>query len=333
MKRVRDIKGVFVYAYASAVGREESRGPHGECFDYHDESNRFGAETWEKAEGEMQSIALSLALKKGRLRSLPELLFSGDLQNQCVASAHGLIGYGIPYFGLYGACSTLIEGMCLASLLIGGGQAETAGVVTSSHTAAAERQFRLPLEYGGQRPPTAQWTATAAGAFILSSRHTSPVSVRAAMPGRMVDGGIRDAANMGAAMAPAAADSILAFLKETGSTPDGYDCIVTGDLGTVGSELLLMLLSKEGVTVKNHLDCGVMLYDPETQDAHAGASGCGCSAAMLAAYFLPRLERGELRRVLFLSTGAIMSPSSVAQGENIFGIAPAVLLERVAEKG
>ena len=327
LKDVRKIENVYVLASASVVGREEWRGPFGRCFDFHDESNRFGAKTWEKAEGEMQSIALSLALKKEGAYDMPDFLFSGDLQNQCVASAQGLVGYKIPYFGLYGACSTITEGLCLASLLLGGEMAERVGVVTSSHTAAAERQFRLPLEYGGQRPPTAQWTATASAAFILGRGKRTPVRIRAVAAGRMIDGGIRDASHMGAAMAPAAADSILRFLSSTKSSPEDYDHIVTGDLGIYGSELLLMLLSEEGVTVKNHLDCGSLLYDLASQDAHAGASGCGCSAAMLSAHFLPRLWRGELKRVLFLSTGAIMSPSSIAQGENIFGVAPAVLLE------
>ncbi len=327
MKRVKPLSRVYVHSHATAVGREEWRGPFGRVFDFHDESNRFGADTWEKAEGEMQSIALSLALKKGKVKEMPEFIFSGDLQNQCMASAQGLIGYGVPHFGLYGACSTLIEGMCLASLLLDGGGADTAAVVTSSHTAAAERQFRLPLEYGGQRPPSAQWTATAAGAFLLSAKEKTPVSVRAAMAGKMIDGGIRDSSNMGAAMAPAAADSILTFLKDSGTRPEDYDRIVTGDLGVLGSELLLMLLSEEGITVKNHEDCGCLLYDLEAQDAHAGASGCGCSAAMLSAHFLPRLWHGDMKRVLFLSTGAIMSPTSVSQGENIYGIAPAVVFE------
>lgn len=327
MSRVKSLSRVFVLSHASAVGREEWRGPFGKTFDFHDESNRFGKDTWEKAEGEMQSIALSLALKKAKRKDMPELVFSGDLQNQCMASAQGLIGYGIPYFGLYGACSTLIEGMCLASLLLDGGSIESAAVVTSSHTAAAERQFRLPLEYGGQRPPSAQWTATAAGAFLLTVKEKTPVSVRAAMAGKMIDGGIRDASNMGAAMAPAAADSILSFLKDSGTRPCDYDRIVTGDLGVIGSELLLMLLRDEGVKVNNHEDCGCLLYDLEAQDAHAGASGCGCSAAMLSAHFLPRLWHGDMKRILFLSTGAIMSPTSVSQGENIYGVAPAVVFE------
>ena len=326
MKRVRKTDGVFFEAYASVVGREEKRGPFGGCFDAYDDTNLFGARTWELAEGEMQGRALSLALGKIDRGARVDYLFSGDLQNQCMASAHGLLPFGIPAFGLYGACSTVVEGVCLASLVLNGGGAERCAVVTSSHTAAAERQFRLPLEYGGQRAPTAQWTATASGAFLLA--RTGRTRVAAAMAGRMVDGGIADAAHMGAAMAPAAADSILAFLKDTSLSPDALTYVVTGDLGAYGSELLLTLLAKEGVTLKNHLDCGCLLYDPARQDAHAGASGCGCAASMLAAYFLPMLERGEAERILFLATGALMSPSSIAQGENIFGIAPAVLLER-----
>lgn len=326
MKRIKKTEDVFIFSHASAVGREEWNGPFRERFDHHDESNLFGAKTWEMAEGEMQRIALTLALKKSGFSENIDFLFSGDLQNQCMASAHGLLPFGIPYFGLYGACSTLTEGLCLASLLLSGGKGERACVVTSSHTAAAERQFRLPLEYGGQRPPTAQWTATAAGAFCLSKGGGGGVRIRAAMAGKLYDGGISDPADMGAAMAPAAADSILTFLRESGTVPSDYDHIVTGDLGMHGSALLKELLLSEGVKADNHLDCGCLLYDGKRQDAHAGASGCGCSAAMLSAHFLPMLERGECRRILFLSTGALMSPSSVAQGENIFGIAPAVLL-------
>ena len=325
MRRVRKIENVRFEAYASVVGREEKRGPFGAHFDAYDESNLFGATTWEMAEGEMQGMALALALAKGERGATVDYLFSGDLQNQCMASAHGLLPFGIPEFGLYGACSTAVEGLCLASLVMHGGGAERCAVVTSSHTAAAERQFRLPLEYGGQRAPTAQWTATASGAFVLSGKGT--VRISAVMAGRMIDGGIADASHMGAAMAPAAADSILAFLKDANLSPEELDFVVTGDLGVYGKQHLLTLLAEEGLRLSNHLDCGCLLYDRAHQDAHAGASGCGCAASLLAAHFLPLLERGEARRILFLATGALMSPSSVAQGENIFGIAPAVLLE------
>lgn len=278
----------------------------------------------------MSRRALRLALKRAALPpSAVELIFAGDLQNQCVASMHGILPFDIPYLGLYGACSTCTEGLLLSALALSAGF-ELCAAVTSSHNCAAERQFRLPLEYGGQRAPTAQWTATAAGAFLLASgaRAKDCVRITAAMAGIMVDGGIRDAANMGAAMAPAAARSIREFLEESDTAPTDYDLIVTGDLGREGSALLAELLLADGVDLGDrHRDCGSMLYHPEKQDAHAGASGCGCSAAVLSAHFLPRLASGEYRRILFLSTGALMSPSSVAQGEDICGIAPIVRLE------
>lgn len=328
MGRVFKFESVFVGAAASVVGKEEKKGPLGGAFDYHDETNLFGADTWERAEAGAVSYAITFALKKWGKERMPELLFAGDLQNQCVASAEGALAFGIPYVGLYGACSTLTEGLLLAAIALSAGGIQTAMAASSSHNAAAERQFRLPLEYGGQRPPTAQWTATAAGAYVLS-RTEGRVRLTHGMAGRIVDGGITDATNMGAAMAPAAADSILAFLHETGTDAADYDAIVTGDLGAEGSVLLSLLLKKEGVSLADrHYDCGCLLYDAKTQDAHAGASGCGCSAAVLAAHFLPRLASGELGRVLFLSTGALMSPQSIAQGGDIYGIAPAILLER-----
>lgn len=326
---IAKIENVRLVAAASAVGHEEYAGPLGQLFDFHDDTDRFGAKTWELAEGEMAGCAMNFALKAASWSpDLVDALFAGDLQNQCVATAHGSLPFGIPYVGLYGACSTCTEGLMLASLVLDGGHYERAAVVTSSHNCAAERQFRLPLEYGGQRTPTAQWTATASGAFLLERGAETGVHVRAAMIGRMIDGGIRDAANMGAAMAPAAADSILRFLAESGTSPEDYDKIVTGDLGREGSALLLYLLEREGVKIAMcHEDCGCLMYHPEKQDAHAGGSGCGCSAAVLAAHYLPKLRKREYKRILFLSTGALMSPSSVAQGENIFGVAPAVLLE------
>ena len=327
MGRIFQFSDVHITASASVAGREENRGPLGGRFDYHDEENRFGAKTWEQAEAAAVGMALAFALKKWGAGKTPELLLAGDLQNQCVASAEGLLPFGIPYIGLYGACSTMTEGLLLAAIALSSGSIKSAAAASSSHNAAAERQFRLPLEYGGQRAPTAQWTATAAGAYILESGAYG-VRITHGMAGKMVDGGIKDAANMGAAMAPAAADSILAFLHETKTTACDYDAIVTGDLGKEGSTLLSILCEREGVRLDGrHADCGCLLYDSKKQDAHAGASGCGCSAAVLAAHFLPRLVKGELRRVLFLSTGALMSPQSIEQGGSIYGIAPAVLLE------
>ena len=329
MTRVIDIKTpVRILTAASAVGYEEFRGPLGEKFDFHDDSDRFGEKTFERAEGELAHIALNLALKKAELSHTEiDLLLAGDLQNQCVASSGGLLSFGIPYIGLYGACSTLGEGLFSAALALSGAPAlSRVAVVTTSHNSAAERLFRLPLEYGGQRTPTAQWTATAGGAFLLDRERTG-VLITHVMAGRILDYGIRDPANMGAAMAPAAADSILTYLEKTRTSPEDYGAIVTGDLGREGSALLAELLLKHSVKLGNHSDCGAMLYYEKKQDSHAGGSGCGCSAAVLAAHFLPLMQSGALRRMLLVPTGALMSPSSVAQGGSIAGIAPVVCLE------
>ncbi len=326
MARIMRFSDVRLAAFGTVVGREENRGPLGGRFDYHDDSNRFGATTWEQAEAGAAGMAMTFALKKWGAGKSPELLFAGDLQNQCMASTSGLAPFSIPYLGLYGACSTMTEGLLLAALSLSAGAVASAAAVASSHNAAAERQFRFPLEYGGQRTPTAQWTATAAGAYILEKGKTG-IAITAGMAGRVVDGGISDAANMGAAMAPAAADSILAFFRETGTGATDYDAIVTGDLGEEGSVLLSVLCEREGVRLSHHYDCGCLLYDKQTQDVHAGGSGCGCSAVVLAAHILPKIARGEWHKVLLLSTGALMNPQSIEQGGNIYGVAPAVLWE------
>lgn len=326
MGRIFSFDGVCIAASAAVAGREESRGPLGGAFDFHDDSNRFGAKTWEQAEASLIRMALSFALKKRNKEDPPELLFAGDLQNQCMASVTGLLPFGLPYVGLYGACSTMTEGLLLASIALSSGGVTSAAAASSSHNAAAERQFRFPLEYGGQRSPTAQWTATAAGAYILEKGNTG-VRITHGMAGKLIDGGISDASNMGAAMAPAAADSILTFLAETGTRAADYDAIVTGDLGEEGSCLLSILCEREGVRLTGHRDCGCLLYDKESQDVHAGGSGCGCSAAVLSAHFLPKLVSGEMKKILFLSTGAMMSPQSTQQGGSIYGIAPCILLE------
>lgn len=328
---------ISVSASASAVGCEEWKGPYGEYFDFHDPSDRFGAKTWELAEGEMAKCALNLALKKRKISHEEiDVLFAGDLQNQCMASSAGLYSFGIPYIGLYGACSTSVEGLLLAALTMNAQKkvARTA-VVTSSHNCAAERQFRLPIEYGGQRTPTAQWTATAAGAFLLEKEKKGmqdSACIRTGMIGRAVDGGISDANNMGAAMAPAVCDSLRTYFEESGEKVEDFDLIVTGDLGTEGSAILEVLCRDVGFSLLDrHFDCGANLYDLQKQDAHAGGSGCGCIASMLAAYFVPKLSRGEYRRLLVLATGALMSPSSIQQGGSIIGIAPAIVMEY--EKG
>ena len=311
-------------SYAAVGGYEEGRGPLGKKFDFLDPTDRFGMKTWEKAEGEMGRLALNLALNKKNLSpSNLDALFAGDLENQCVASSNGLYSFGIPYIGLYSACSTLTEGLLLLSSLISSQKLRTGAVVTTSHNAAAERQFRNPIEYGGQRTPTAQWTATASGAFILSNG--GKVKIIEAMIGKIVDGLTKDASNMGAAMARAAFDTVYNYFSLSSISPRDIDLIVTGDLGKVGSLIFEELMSKELPNINSrHIDCGNLLYDENSADIHSGASGCGCSASVLASHFLPELERGTYKNILFMSTGALMSPSSVMQGHTILGIAPLI---------
>ncbi len=330
MRRITRLKTpIHFKSWASVGGFEERRGPLGDKFDFCDVSDKFGQSTWEIAEAEMGRIALNTSLSKAGLSHTDvELLVAGDLQNQCVASSTGLSSFGIPFLGVYGACSTCTESiMMLSSFIDSSDSMQMGAALTTSHNSAAERQFRTPIEYGGQRPPTAQWTSTAAGAFILA-RGEGDVMITEYMPGRIVDGSTSDGANMGGAMAFAAFDSITAYLEESGEDIYNIDAIITGDLGRVGSDILRDLLLKELPGVERlHDDCGLLLYDMKKQDAHSGASGCGTSASVLACHFLPLLAEGRLRRILFLSTGALMSPSSLLQGENIYGIAPLIRLE------
>ncbi len=320
-------------AAGTVVGGKEHDGPLGDCFDFHNPGDRFGEASWERAESEMQRMALASALSKADMRAEDiDMLFAGDLLNQCVGSSYGLLSYDIPYFGLYGACSTSAEGLLLASAMVGAGYARVAAAVTSSHNAAAERQFRTPLEYGGQRPPTGQWTVTGAGAFILTNEERAQgramATVCTAFPGIVVDAGITDVANMGAAMAPAALDTLLRFFSASHTTPLDYDLIVTGDLGWEGSRILCDLADAEGLDLRSkHNDCGMMIFSRNTQDTHSGGSGCGCSAVTLGGYLLPKLAAGELSRILYLATGAMMSPDSVKQGQSIPGIAHLICLE------
>lgn len=315
---------VYITSSASVAGYNEEKGPLGGSFDITDETgeDKFGKETWEGSEGEMQRLALTRALEKAQLdESELSAIFAGDLQNQCVGSNYGLLDFDVPFFGLYGACSTCAEGLILASVLTSAYGVTTAAVA-SSHNCAAERQFRYPIEYGGQRAPTAQWTVTGAGAFILSpdGDGTAP-SVTDVLPGRSIDRGINDLNNMGAAMAPAAIDTLSRYFDESGRRPDSFDLIVTGDLGFEGSRILSEFLSSMGHPIGDvHADCGLMIYDREGDDKHAGGSGCGCSASVLSAHILPRMMRGEISDILFMATGALMSPASVQQGNNIPGI-------------
>ena len=261
-----------------------------------------------------------------------DYILAGDLLNQCISSTFGLRSLGIPFLGQYGACSTMAQTLGLASLFVETGIARRAVAVTSSHFCSAERQFRFPLEYGGQRTPTAQWTATAAGSVVVGAHGRGEVKINAVTFGRIADLGIKDANNMGAAMAPAAAQTLHDYLTDTGASPSDYDLILTGDLGAVGCELMDEILEKDGIDIREiHNDCGLMIYERQAQDVHAGGSGCGCSAAVLCSIILRQLSSGELKKVLFIGTGALMSTTSSQQGESIPGIAHLVFLESQAK--
>ena len=273
----------------------------------------------------MQKAALHTALRKGGMtQDALQLAFAGDLLNQCISSSFSLRGTGIPVFGLYGACSTMAEGLCLAASAISGGYADTAAVLTSSHFASSERQYRYPLGYGGQRTPTAQWTVTGAGCALLSANGSGPC-IPYATVGQIIDKGITDQNNMGAAMAPAAYDTIRRHLDDCSLSPEDYDLIVTGDLGSVGKAILLDLFARDGVNLAAvYEDCGVLIYDAKRQDVHAGGSGCGCSSVVLCGYLLKRMAQKQLSRLLFCGTGALLSPTSTQQGESIPAICHAV---------
>ncbi len=316
-----------IHSFASIVGQKEGDGPLGHCFDHVDPDPNFGEKTWELAESRLQSNTLLLAMNKGRIEPQDlDCIVAGDLINQCTGTAFALRSLEVPFLGVYGACSTMAESLMVSSLLVEGGFCDKAAAVTSSHFSTAERQFRFPLSYGGQRPPTAQWTCTASGAVVLSSQSHAPY-VRGCCIGKINDLGVTDANNMGAAMAPAAADTIQRYLRDTGTNPSDYDAIVTGDLGNVGSHLLVELLRKEGLDIAaRHKDCGAMMFDQDAQDTHAGGSGCGCAASILCGYFLPRLQSGEMKRILFAATGALLSTMSAQQGESIPGISHLVEL-------
>lgn len=307
---------------AAVVGKKEGEGPLGACFDKIFEDTTLGTKTWEQAESALQQQAVRMAIDKaGFSPSQIHYLFAGDLLNQCIASTFGLRGFGIPLFGQFGACSTMAQTMAMASIFVDSGAADICCAVTSSHFCTAERQFRLPLEYGGQRPPGAQWTATASGAAVIGLGGNG-VHIRAVCGGRVVDLGVTDANNMGAAMAPAAADTLTRFLSDTHTCPDDYDLILTGDLSAVGAQLFCDLTAQNGIRLGNRYnDCGLMLYDRQKQDVHAGGSGCGCSGAVLCSHIMQQMHAKQLNSVLFLGTGALMSPTSSQQGESIPGIA------------
>lgn len=311
-----------ILGYAAVVGKKEGEGPLASFFDQIFEDTTMGEKSWEKAESAFQREAFTRAVNKAGLSpSQIQFLFAGDLLNQNIASTFGLREYAVPLLGQFGACSTMAQTLAMSSIFVDSGAADLCAAVTSSHFCTAERQFRFPLEYGGQRPQTSQWTATASGSAVVGMGG-SGVRVADVCIGRIVDLNITDANNMGAAMAPAAADTLQNFLQDTGTSPDDYDLILSGDLGGVGSQLLRELLERQGITLGgNYNDCGLMLFDRQTQDVHAGGSGCGCAASVLCSYLLSKMEQGEFKNVLFMATGALMSPTSSQQGESIPGIA------------
>ncbi|MDO4830279.1 MAG: stage V sporulation protein AD [Clostridia bacterium] len=311
-----------IIGYASVAGKKESEGPLGSGFDKLIFDSYDGFDTYEQAESQFQTEAVSLALEKSGVSAQDvDYIFAGDLLNQCVGSSFGLKSFNIPYLGQYGACSTMAQGLIMAAVFVEGGAASTAMCVTSSHFCSAERQYRFPLEYGGVRTPTAQWTVTGAGSCVLKNDKKGPCVARATV-GRIVDLGVKDANNMGAAMAPAAAQTIKDYFTDTNTSPKDYDLILTGDLGKVGSASLYDLLLMENIDIRNnHNDCGLMIFDRKKQDVHAGGSGCGCAGSVFCSKILNSINDGRLKNILFIATGALMSPTTSGQGSSIPSIA------------
>lgn len=323
-----------VKGFASVVGKKEANGPLREYFDVICMDSLMGQTSFEKAEAELQNTAVSRAMQKAGLA--PEdigYVMGGDLLNQCISSSYGLRDFGIPFLGLYGACSTMSESMGLAAVLCASGAAENCVAVSSSHFCSAERQFRFPLNYGGQRTPTAQWTVTGAGSVVVGCDGEDDMPrIRAVTFGKIEDLGITDINNMGAAMAPAAASTLYEFFKDSGSNPSDYDLILTGDLGELGSDLMIRLLMDNNINIRErHNDCGKMIFEKQKQDVHCGGSGCGCSASVLCSKILREITQGKLKNVLFMATGALMSTVSVQQGESIPGIAHLIHISSSSE--
>ena len=318
----------FLITSASVVGKKEGEGPLGNMFDLIETEDLFGEDNWESAESAMQKEACLLALEKAHL--LPEdirYLFGGDLLRQGVATSMGVEELEIPMFGLFGACSTSGEALALASMSVAAGYGEYMMAVTSSHFASAEKEFRFPLGYASQRPLSAQWTVTGSGAFIVGKRR-SHVRITGVTIGKIIDYGLKDSQNMGACMSPAACDTIIRNLEDFERTPEDYSRIITGDLGYVGQSILFDLMRGKGYDIKaNHMDCGMTIFNQQLQDTHAGGSGCGCAATTLSAYILPKIEKGEWKRVLFVPTGALMSTVSYNEGASVPGIAHGIVLE------
>lgn len=325
---------VYIRASACVAGTKESEGPLGELMDMTGKDDLFGCKTWEEAESTLQKEAVTLALGKAGMQAEEmRYLFAGDLLGQSTASSFGAASFGIPLIGVYGACSTCGETLGLGTMAVSGGMADHVICVTSSHFASAEKEFRYPLAYGNQRPPSATWTVTGSAAFVLTSKVNkgNRAEITGVTNGRIVDYGIKDSLNMGACMAPAACDLIAANLRDFGRKPEDYDKIITGDLGLVGQRALLDLLKEKNIDIESqHMDCGIEIYSCGSQDVGSGGSGCGCSAVTLSAYILKMLEEGVWKRVLFVPTGALLSKTSFNEGMTVPGVAHGVVIENIA---
>lgn len=317
-----------IAGFGSVAGKKESEGPLKDYFHKIEYDTKLGCDTWEQAESRLQTEAIKTALEKSQIKGEDiQIAFGGDLLNQCISTSYCIRDFNIPFLGQYGACSTMVQSLIMAGIMVDGGYAKNALAVTSSHFCSAERQYRFPLEYGGQRTPTAQWTVTGSGAIVVSETGNGP-KLKHCTVGKVVDMGVTDINNMGAAMAPAACETIKAYLKDTKTKPSDYDLILTGDLGKIGSELLNQLLQQEHINIVNtHNDCGMMIFDIEKQDVHAGGSGCGCCGSVLCSIILEKMCQRALKNILVIATGALMSPTSNQQGESTPGIAHLVHLE------
>lgn len=318
----------YIISAASVAGSKESEGPLGKLFDMVNQDDLFGAQTWEEAESTMQKEACVLALGKAHVKAESvRYLFGGDLLRQGIATSMGVEELQIPMFGLYGACSTSGEALALSAMSVAAGYGDYMLAVTSSHFGSAEKEFRFPLGYASQRPLSAHWTVTGSGAFLVGTEK-SHVRIAGITVGKIVDYGLKDSQNMGACMAPAAMDTIVQNFQDMERTEEDYDRIITGDLGYVGQSILFDLVRGKGYDIrKRHIDCGMTIFDQESQDTHAGGSGCGCAAVTLASYILPKIEKGEWKRVLFVPTGALMSTVSYNEGASVPGIAHGIVLE------
>lgn len=322
-------KPVYIMSAACIVGPKEGEGPLKDTFDVVVEDATFGKDSWEEGESQLMKETSLLALRKAKIRTEDvRYLFAGDLLGQLIATTFGLMDLNIPLFGLYGACSTIGEALSLGAMTIHAGYADMVLSIASSHFGGAEKQFRFPLEYANQRPMSSTWTVTGSGAFVLSKEYGDTM-ITGITTGKVVDYGVKDSLNMGACMAPAAADVIYQNLKDFKRKPEDYDKIVTGDLGKVGKEILCKLLQDQGYDIsKLHMDCGMEIYDDPEQDTHAGGSGCGCSAVTLAGKLLNEIRNGKLNRILFVPTGALLSTVSYNEGQTVPGIAHAVVIEK-----